>query len=232
MAAGSGEIGRAVARLRTDIAPPTLTLTSTTAFLSHWFVPRMEAFRLELPALDLRLQVSTTIEALQSGGIDVAIRFGPGPFPATVSTPLCNDRILPVCHPGLAVSTHDDLHGATLIHIDDGAVPAPSPTGRSGARWRTCGVWTPRPGRASPISRRRRLSFRLGARTRGPAPCGCIARLVPQSPAMIARETLPGRQRCRQPGQKAIADARNPGWRTTLSPLEDQAALRSACATV
>src|SRR5687767_6371776 len=48
-ASGFREIERAVTRLLAESAPTTITLTSTTAFLSHWLVPRMDALRQALP---------------------------------------------------------------------------------------------------------------------------------------------------------------------------------------
>lgn len=126
-AAGFGEIETAVARLRAETGPTTVTLSSTTAFLSHWLVPRMEALRQAVPTVDLRLHASSTAEDLRAGGIDAAIRYGSGPFPGAVSVVLCADVLIPVCSPGLAMTSLDDLRRTTLIHIDGRSRPTPEP---------------------------------------------------------------------------------------------------------
>lgn len=126
-ASGFAEIARAVAHLRLRQDPAILTLTSTTAFLSHWMVPRLAELRRLLPDVDLRLHASDAIVELRSGGVDVAIRYGKGPFAGVASVPIRDDVFGPVCSPELGLSTMEDLRQATLIHIDGLQVPAPHP---------------------------------------------------------------------------------------------------------
>lgn len=126
-ASGFVEIGRAVAQLRRRKGAAILTLTSTTAFLSHWLVPRLAELRRRLPDVDLRLHASDALVALGSGGVDAAIRYGKGPFAGAASVPLRDDVFGPVCSPALGLSRLEDLRRATLIHVDGRQVPAPSP---------------------------------------------------------------------------------------------------------
>ncbi len=126
-ASGFGEIERAVTRLRAAAVPTAVTLSSTTAFLSQWLVPRLDALREAVPSIDLRLHASNTVEILHPGGIEVAIRYGRGPFHGVSSTCLCADMLTPVCSPGLGISQPDDLRRATLIHINGRNRPAPEP---------------------------------------------------------------------------------------------------------
>ena len=126
-ASGFGEIEKVVTRLRADTAPAPVTLTSTTAFLSHWLVPRMNALRQAVPMIDLRLHMSNVVEELRPGGIEAAIRYGRGPFHGVVSTHLCDDVLMPVCSPALALSHVNDLRHATLLHIDGQSRPTPKP---------------------------------------------------------------------------------------------------------
>jgi LysR family glycine cleavage system transcriptional activator len=126
-ATGFAEIARAVRKLREEPTPATVTLTSTTAFLSHWLVPRLAQLRRLLPDVDLRLHASDALVPLRAGDVDVAIRYGKGPFAGVVSTPLRSDTFGPVCSPRLGVATLDDLRRAPLIHIDGRQVPTPSP---------------------------------------------------------------------------------------------------------
>lgn len=125
VASGFGDIARAVTRLR---APsPVVTLTSTAAFLSHWLAPRLGALRDAVPTADLRLHTSNLIEPLEPGRIEIAIRYGRGPFAQAVSTRLCEDTLIPVCRPALGLSRLADLRGAALLHIDGRQRPTPGP---------------------------------------------------------------------------------------------------------
>ncbi len=126
-ASGFAEIARAVAQLRLRQAPAILTLTATTAFLSHWMVPRLTELRRLLPDIDLRLHASDAIVELRSGGVGAAIRYGKGPFAGVATIPLRDDVFGPVCSPGLGLTKLEDLRQATLIHIDGRQVPAPAP---------------------------------------------------------------------------------------------------------
>jgi LysR family glycine cleavage system transcriptional activator len=126
-ASGFAEIAAAVARLRPQKDPAILTLTSTTAFLSHWMVPRLAELRGLLPDADVRLHASDAIVALRAGDVDVAIRYGEGPFAGVASVPLCDDVFGPVCSPGLGLSRLEDLRQATLIHVEGRQVPTPLP---------------------------------------------------------------------------------------------------------
>jgi LysR family transcriptional regulator, glycine cleavage system transcriptional activator len=131
--AGFGAIERAVARLRDDQGRRTvLTLSATTAFLSHWLMPRIQDLRRAVPGVDLRLHASDRAERLQAGGIDVAIRYGAGPFAGAIGGPLCQDELFPVCSPALAITRPEHLREAPLIHIDGRSAPSPAP---DWARW-------------------------------------------------------------------------------------------------
>ncbi|HEY0340847.1 MAG TPA: LysR substrate-binding domain-containing protein, partial [Steroidobacteraceae bacterium] len=110
----------------------TLTLSSTPVFLSHWMAPRMGELRRLHPDIDLRLHASDELVELRSGGIEVAIRYGKGPYPGTSSTPLRDDVFAPVCSPRLGISKLKDLRRATLIHVDGRTRPRPLPDWR---RW-------------------------------------------------------------------------------------------------
>jgi len=131
-ALGFGEISRAVAELMQALEPPSLTLSATTSFLSHWLVPRLDALRRALPGLDLRLHASQQAVALAPGGADVAVRYGSGPFEGIEAEPLCRDRFIAVCSPALKLRSPRDLRRATLIHVDGQTAPKPLPTWR---RW-------------------------------------------------------------------------------------------------
>lgn len=125
IATGFGEIARVVAELRAGTAPVRVTLSSTTTLLSQWLVPRLDALRHAVPGIDLRLHASHTAEILRAGAIDVAIRYGAGPFPGVTTHHLGDDRLIAVCSPRLGLSRVEDLRHTTLLHIDGRNLPAP-----------------------------------------------------------------------------------------------------------
>lgn len=88
-----------------------MTLSSTTAFLSDWLVPRMDALRQAVPTIDLRLHASDVVEDLRPGRVETAIRYGKGPFPGAASVVLCTDQLTPICSPVLGLSNLHDLRG-------------------------------------------------------------------------------------------------------------------------
>lgn len=132
-AAGFAEIGQAVVRLRVRRAPAILTLSATTALLSQWLIPRLAQVRSVLPELDLRLHASDAVADLSPGGIDLAIRYGQGPFPGVDATLLIGDAFAPLCSPGLNIREIADLQHAALIHVDGRTRPQPPP---DWSRWR------------------------------------------------------------------------------------------------
>jgi LysR family transcriptional regulator, glycine cleavage system transcriptional activator len=127
---GFAAIAEVAARIRQDGGATQITLSSTAAFLGHWLSSRIEALRRELPAIDLRLHASDAVVVLRPGGIEVAIRYGKGPFANAVA--LCDDAFAPVCSPMLGIQTLADLRRAALIHIDGRRRPQLSPDWR---RW-------------------------------------------------------------------------------------------------
>lgn len=128
--AGFEAIAEVVARVRAEPGSTRITLSSTSAFLGHWLPSRLEALRREMPAIDLRLHTSDAVADLQRGGIDVAIRYGKGPFENAM--PLCDDAFAPICSPTLGIKTLAELRRATLIHVDGRRRPLPTPDWR---RW-------------------------------------------------------------------------------------------------
>lgn len=129
---GFTEIALAVGHVRRRGAPPILTLSATPAFLSQWLVPRLADLRHRFPKLELRLQASDQVADLRPGGVDLAIRYGKGPFLGAVTNALCQDRFAPVCSPRLGLTKPEDLASARLIHIDGLVTPKPAPDWR---RW-------------------------------------------------------------------------------------------------
>jgi LysR family glycine cleavage system transcriptional activator len=117
----------ALARIRTNSPSVAVTVSSTAAFLNLWLVPRLAEIQATLPDIQLRLHASDTAEKLRRGGIDVAIRYGPGPFPGVPSEMLRRDIFKVICSPSIAISSFDGLQNVPLIHVDGRQRPSVAP---------------------------------------------------------------------------------------------------------
>lgn len=109
-----------------------LTLSATTAFTAKWLVPRLARFAEVHPDINLRLHASDEVVHFGGGGADVAVRYGPGPFPGLLSEPLFEERFAPMCSPQLGVRSPEDLKRQTLLHSEWRRVDSMTP---SWARW-------------------------------------------------------------------------------------------------
>jgi LysR family transcriptional regulator, glycine cleavage system transcriptional activator len=95
-----------------------VTLSATTAFTAKWLVPRLAKMRSAHPLIALRLEASDELVDLEAGAVDLAIRYGRGPYPRLDATPLIVDRFAPVASPRLRVRSLSDLERHTRIEFD------------------------------------------------------------------------------------------------------------------
>ncbi|MBV0910861.1 LysR family transcriptional regulator [Anianabacter salinae] len=58
-----------------------LQITTTPMFAASWLMPRLSDFRERHPEIDLMLNPSAQLVPLDPGGIDLAVRYGSGPWP-------------------------------------------------------------------------------------------------------------------------------------------------------
>jgi LysR family glycine cleavage system transcriptional activator len=137
-AAYLAEVGTALARLdhatehlrtRRDTQP--LRLSVLQSFAGNWLVPRLPAFEAAHPGIDVRMEATTAYADFSRDPVDLAIRFGRGPWPGLHSEPLVALDFFPVCRPSLRngpapLRRPADLAGHTWleeVHVP-GAWPA------------------------------------------------------------------------------------------------------------
>lgn len=96
---------------------PQVVISATNAFAAKWLLPRMDSFRSVLRGIDLQLHASDETVDLRSTAVDIAIRYGRGPYPDLTVEPLFTDSFAPVANPRLAVRTVADLARWPLIHF-------------------------------------------------------------------------------------------------------------------
>lgn len=91
---------------------------STFPALARWLVPRIAALRALYPDIDLRLDVSPHSVKLGQG-VDAAVRYGVGSWPATESRLLIKETLFPVCAPAYLadhpIRTPKDLLNCNLL---------------------------------------------------------------------------------------------------------------------
>jgi LysR family transcriptional regulator, glycine cleavage system transcriptional activator len=76
-----------------------LRLSVLASFAGNWLVPRLPKFELANPDVDLSLEATTRYADFGRDPVDLAIRFGTGPWDGLASEPLFPLEFYPVCRP-------------------------------------------------------------------------------------------------------------------------------------
>lgn len=112
-------------RARRDVEP--LRLSVLQSFAGNWLVPRLPRFEAAHPGIDVRLEATTAYADFRRDSVDLAIRFGRGPWPGVHSEPLLALEFFPVCRPSLChgvprLRRPEDLAAHTWleeVHVPD-----------------------------------------------------------------------------------------------------------------
>lgn len=122
---GLSHIQRSAQGLRATATGSHVTLSCSTAFAAFWMVPRMQAFRDDLPGIDLRIQTADHDVDLLGEGIPLGVRGGfPGDWPQYHAETLAPEEIYPVCGATYLTrfekpATARDLLAHRLIHLEE-----------------------------------------------------------------------------------------------------------------
>jgi len=119
---------RALAELRSGEAEIThsiggpLRISSLESFSARWLIPHLPSFESSHPEIGLEIEATLRYADFDRDPVDVAIRFGRGPWDDLHSEPLVDTVFFPVCSPDLVhgdppIRNVDDLTGHTLIHV-------------------------------------------------------------------------------------------------------------------
>jgi LysR family transcriptional regulator, glycine cleavage system transcriptional activator len=76
-----------------------LTISVLPSFASRWLMPHMGSFLERHPELEVHVQAALGLANFTSDGVDVAIRFGRGPWPGVHIERIAGDSYLVVCSP-------------------------------------------------------------------------------------------------------------------------------------
>lgn len=78
-----------------------LHVSVTPTFAASWLMPRLPTFRATNPEVDLMIDPSANVVSLDADGIDVAIRYGTGPWPGVDAEMLLQSPMVVVAAPSL-----------------------------------------------------------------------------------------------------------------------------------
>ena len=91
---------------------------------AKWLVPRLHRFHERYPGVEVLISASDRVVDLGREAVDVAVRYGLGPFPGLDAQVLIRNVMFPVCSPALLTAqpapwTAADLAEAMLLHDDN-----------------------------------------------------------------------------------------------------------------
>ena len=122
VAQGLERIEQSVERIRPRGDGP-LVVSVLHSFAVKWLVPRLHAFYERHPDAEILVSASDrNVDLVREA--DVAIRYGPGPYPGLSAQKLAHGRMFPVCSPRLLegdapLKTPSDLARFLLLHDDN-----------------------------------------------------------------------------------------------------------------
>ncbi len=99
-----------------------LRVSSLASFTESWLVPNLPELERAHPELRIEVEATLRYADFQRDRVDVAIRFGAGPWEGLHSEPLLPLELFPVCAPALAsgdppLRSPADLAQHSLIHL-------------------------------------------------------------------------------------------------------------------
>lgn len=99
-----------------------VTLSVSTAFTTHWLMPRMSRLNQAFPSIDLRFQLISGRVGGPLGDVDLGMRFLHEGEVGENSVLVMPEVLVPVCNPRYEALAHTDewrRHGDTVIVMDD-----------------------------------------------------------------------------------------------------------------
>ncbi len=122
--AALAQIGAAAQAIRRRAQANRLTISVLPSFGSRWLMPRIGRFMSAHPGWEINIDSSSALADFARDGIDVAVRFGRGPWPGLHCEWLMDDEYILVASPklnrGRLPKRHDQLGQYPLMRADAG----------------------------------------------------------------------------------------------------------------
>src|SRR5499427_1740362 len=105
------------------VVPPSgpLRVSALESFTESWLIPHLADFERAHPGIDLQIEATLRYADFERDPVDVAIRFGVGPWADLHSEPIVDLTYFPVCSPALGgrspLREPGDLRWHTIIHV-------------------------------------------------------------------------------------------------------------------
>ena len=125
---GFDTLAKGCARLVEQESNAPLVISSSPAFAAKWLMPNLADFNQRHPEIKIRIDGSLSVVDFSKDDVDVALRFGQGPYEGLHADSLAYEDVVPVCSPDLRdgnppLNEPGDLAYHTLIHMDWFAAP-------------------------------------------------------------------------------------------------------------
>ena len=95
------QISDAAGSLKRRTQPNRLTISVLPSFASRWLMPRIGRFMALHPGLEVQVEATASLANFARDGVDVAIRFGRGPWPGVHAEWFMDDAYMMVASPKL-----------------------------------------------------------------------------------------------------------------------------------
>ena len=110
-----------------NVRKQVVELSLSTAFVTHWFVPRMREFQAAFPDVDLRFQLISGALRGSVGSVDLAMRKTGDDEIDEWTWPFCQEIVLPVCSPSYlkahgAFDAEPPGQGHVLLELPDSEI--------------------------------------------------------------------------------------------------------------
>ena len=114
------DIAQTLERLRPVPSLGTLTVTTTHSFAALWLVPRLGRFYDAFPGYQVRLETSAEVVDLrQNASVDVAIRYGGGPYPGLREVAVLAERFGVYGTPAKVAAASRQVPARITVHWRD-----------------------------------------------------------------------------------------------------------------
>ncbi len=104
-------------RLRRQHGRATVNVSVSQSFASRWLLPRMEAFTVAHPHIDVQINITDRLVDIAHGEADLGIRCGLGPWPDLQHDRLMDEQMVPVCSPALLSAEGPPHRLADLVRL-------------------------------------------------------------------------------------------------------------------
>lgn len=118
LTAGMAELSAGVALAR-NAGETVLTVSTAPVFAGKWLVWRLNRFHDAHPDISIRIDANANLIDPDLSDVDVCIRVGRGDWPGVTAEKMLDQRIFPVCSPGIAENLNDPADLANVPIIRD-----------------------------------------------------------------------------------------------------------------